>query len=265
VALVDILGFKEIVRTSELLGLAKQLAGTLGSCVGLAVTHSQKIVKDGVARVAWAKRMCGYFQFSDTILLYSRDSSLRGCFNLVVSAWHLVRSLFAIRFPCRGAVVFGPLAMGPEKGLFVGQSVIDAYELTEAQDWGGAVLSPSLVATFPQLKELAEQKGTIPNLLLCPYRVPFKSGAKLPFEQDRELLCLNWRFNLVVEKGTKWLFRDPQDEGALAKIRNTLEFCRLLRAQGRVYADGPNFPTVLRPFYVGHGGPGANFPHGDEW
>jgi len=265
VALIDILGFKEIVRTSDLSGLANKLEDVLVPCVRMAVTHAEKIVRDGVLQVDMTKRKSDYFQFSDTVLLYSLDSSFNSCLSLVVSAWHLVRSLFAIRFPCRGAVVFGPLAVDAEKGLFVGQSVIDAYQIAEAQDWCGAVICPSVEAAFPKLRGLAAREGTIPNLLVYRYRVPFKGGAKLPFRRDRHLLCLNWRYNLIVKNGTKWLFRDPKDEGARAKIRNTLRFCKLLREQGKVRADGPNFPTVLKPFYVAAGVHTTGFSHGDEY
>ncbi len=265
VALIDILGFKKIVRTSELSGLANKLEHVLVPCVQMAVTHAEKIVTDSVVRVDMTKRKSDYFQFSDTVLLYSLDSSFNSCLSLVVSAWHLVRSLFAIRFPCRGAVVFGPLAVDAEKALFVGQSVIDAYEIAEAQDWGGAVICPCVEAAFPKLRRLAAREGTIPNLLVYPYRAPFKGDAKLPFRRDRQLLCLNWRYNLIVKNGTKSLFRDPENEGERAKIRNTLRFCKLLREQGKVSGNGPNFPAVLTPFHVPAGVPKTGFSYGDEY
>ncbi len=262
VALIDILGFKERVRTSDLGLLARTLEELLVKSLSLAVVHAEGIERDAVVEVDWTKRKCGHFQFSDTILLYSFDSSLDSCVNLIVSSWHLLRSLFAGTFPCRGAICFGPLALDVENSLFVGQSIIEAYELSQAQNWCGAIIGTSVEEAHPELSSLAKNPRTLLSALVYPYGAPFKTGAAALTDTQRDYLCLNWRFNLYVQAGTKSLFGDPKDESSRVKVQNTLEFCRVLRERDRVWADAPNLPRALWPMIVG-GRP--DVPHGDEY
>jgi len=262
VAFIDILGFEEIVRTQDLNKLAQRLELALVDCVGLAVVHAELANSKGVQKVAWDKRVCGYFQFSDAILLYSFNGSYSSCVNLIVSAWHLLRSLFAAQLPSRGAVSFGRLAVDVKNALFVGQPVIEAYRLAQAQDWCGAIVGPSVEAAFPNLAADAANPKMLLSAVLYPYKVPFKSAAASTIDAGREHLCLNWRFNLYVQAGTQFLFPQSDDPGARAKIENTLKFCKVLRDRNRVWAHDANLPNALKSFGVGDR---QNAPHGDEY
>jgi hypothetical protein len=97
-----------------------------------------------------------FVMFSDTILLYSHplptggnnsrewvrqeyiDTFLRWC--SLLQALSLIAEL-----PMRGGVALGECALAPSRGRLVGQPIVDAYLLSEAQDWIGVALHESCI------------------------------------------------------------------------------------------------------------------------
>jgi hypothetical protein len=97
-----------------------------------------------------------FVMFSDTVLLYSHplpaggndirewarqehiDTFLRWC--SLLQALSLIAEL-----PMRGGVALGECALAPSRGRLVGQPIVDAYLLSEAQDWIGVALHESCI------------------------------------------------------------------------------------------------------------------------
>jgi hypothetical protein len=269
VALLDILGFEESVLEFDLSELAARLDKVLAVDTPMAVSHGEFDVVGvgGPVPPLWGAAKCGHLEFSDTVFLYSLDATFAGCVNLITSCWFLLRSMFADRFPCRGAISFGELAVDTEKNLFLGRSIIEAYRLATGQDWCGTVVAPSVEREFPSLHQEATSGQHMLSSILLPYRVPFKAGARaLPGETldtRRKYLCINWRFNLMVKEGVRWLFGRPSDAEAQRKIRNTLAFCRAVRKRGKDWSQSPRFVPDHSRHVVGFMGP--PLVHGDEY
>ncbi|MDP2898519.1 MAG: hypothetical protein Q8Q12_18425 [bacterium] len=269
IALIDILGFEELVLTSDLCALAGALETAFVMNTQMAAVHGEFDVADSEtgSRVVWPEPHCAHFEFSDTILLYSVDSSASGCRDVIVSTWFFLRSMFGARFPCRGTISFGALAVDREERFFVGPSIIEAYHLARAQNWGGALVSPSVEEAFPEIRSAAQDPTDAISSLLLPYPVPFKADPPSvrgrAVDTDREYLCINWRFNLVVKDGTRSLFREPRDSDARVKIENTLRFCSVVRKLGKHWADDPKLPLEKQRHVVGFMTP--PLVHGDEY
>ena len=80
----------------------------------------------------------------------------------------------------------------------------------------------------------------------------------------KELHILNWRFNMIIEEGTKSLLEKAKLHNAKTKFGNTLEYLKWMRNSGAVYIkEGINRPIEMSAFYVGATKPPFN--HGDEY
>jgi hypothetical protein len=142
----DILGFRAML---DELGLAELMTRV----------HDLRRVLDRLFR--WEAK---FVTFSDTILLYSRpipqptDSMLR--FLIQVEADAFFRYSAALEahslmagLPLRGGIAYGECVVTPSRGVFVGPPIVDAYLLSEVQDWIGVALhdscEPLIVETDP--------------------------------------------------------------------------------------------------------------------
>jgi hypothetical protein len=83
----------------------------------------------------------------------------------------------------------------------------------------------------------------------------------------KELYTINWRWNLVVQKGTKSLLGKANDWAAKVKIDNTLAYAKYIRNKSLAYpTNGSVCPIEIRTMYVAEGNPGKIMPtHGDEY
>ncbi len=73
--------------------------------------------------------------------------------------------------PLRGATAFGDIIVDDEKGILLGQPIVDAYELEKKQDWIGVVFHPS-TAHF----KIGDSEPT-PTLWYKRYDVPMKGNV----------------------------------------------------------------------------------------
>lgn len=132
----DILGFRALLDEIGLRAL-------------MARVHDLRSVLDRLFR--WEAR---FATFSDTILLYSKPipAPVSEGHELLIrhdaegflrySAVLQARALMA-GLPLRGAIAFGECVVVPSRGVFVGPPLVDAYLLSEAQDWIGVALHDS--------------------------------------------------------------------------------------------------------------------------
>ena len=82
-----------------------------------------------------------------------------------------------------------------------------------------------------------------------------------------EEYCINWRWNLIAEKGTQSLLGSPTEWSAKTKTENTLKFAKYIREAPLAYpSDQSDCPIEIRSMYVAEGEPGEVMPrHGDEY
>lgn len=255
VALLDILGFRDRVQTDPLEDLAQKYENALATTESL-------LIKPPVAahNEPWLfslpdnTPMCQRYVFSDTLILISDDDGDESCARLIVYTWRLAQALLALGFPIRGAGAFGEMYTNPARQVYLGRALYEAYSLEQRQEWVGIALSRSLDEKLGHL--LSDHRlSSIVKFLVVDYTVPMKTGLE-------RLRTLNWRFNLVVQKGTRSLFRSNGDSSVEQKIANTLKYAGDVRR--RSYANEELVPIELRTMFVGEGPPPPSFGHGDE-
>lgn len=159
VALLDILGFKELVSNNDLKILALALKQIR------AADHYPEVRS---------------LQFSDSILLYTEGTTPKHLRQIVGHATLLVMESLERRIGLRGGVTRGKFLHDGE--VFLGPAMVRAYELEQMQDWIGGIVDPELTdaPTVQVLKEL-EKQG-----FLVRYEAPIKGGSV------GELWCLAW-------------------------------------------------------------------------
>jgi len=116
--------------------------------------------------------------------------------------------------PFRGGIAYDEMFVDEGKEIFLGRALMKAYELEGSQEWIGAAIHEDLVEAYPNIFN----DDTRPYLksIFLKYPVPFKGGG------IKHLHTINWRFNLIVEKGTRSLMPYSLDKGVITKIKNTL-------------------------------------------
>ena len=181
-----------------------------------------------------------------------QDSTLR----LLVYAWRLLQLLLGSHFPVRGAVTRGPMYVNEQLNVFLGEALVRAYELEQQQQWIGVAIDPSVLSAHPDLANGLLPNDSLLGHIFREYDVPMKG------DRTERLRTLNWRFNLVVKDGTRWLFAESDREDVAVKIQNTLAFAKSVVESGYVYARDDNVPVELRGCFVGDTEP--PFSHGDD-
>ena len=202
-----------------------------------------------------------YVLFSDCLVITAHDDSEDSALKVLLFAYRYARSMIAQRFPVRGGIAYGEMFVDLNNRIFVGSALTEAYDIERKQEWMGITIDQSLVARYPNLFSGRKNHGEFLKCLFVPYLVPMKSGNLT------EEYTINWRWNLVVEKGIQSLFAQPTDWKVKIKIDNTLKYSLYIRNNRLAYptSDG-TCPIEIRKFYVGSGPPGEVIPrHGDEY
>ena len=259
VAFLDILGFRAKLLNTPLLELAHDYERRILESRSLnrpfdPTGQTPTLFRDHPYNAPW----CTQYVFSDSIILVSHEEDIMSCMKLLVYAWRLSQHFMASGTPLRGGVAYGELYQNPSLNVFVGKALAKAYELEGCQNWIGVALDTSVVEKFPEVFEVID-KDVYPvlNDLLFEYAVPLKDGT------TKQMKTLNWRWNLVVENGTRSLFSDSDDPKVVEKVNNTLRYVQTFVQRGRLYVkDQSNLPVELRSYYIGAKEP--PFEHGDD-
>lgn len=133
VALLDVLGFRELVRSDH---TGERIRHYLES-LSASTKHS------GVKSVV----------FSDSIVLTAEGDGHKAFLDIAGACSRLMGDLLLKDIPLRGAIAFGNVFRSSlEESVFVaGRAIIDAYEYEQKQNWIGVMLAPSSVATIRDL------------------------------------------------------------------------------------------------------------------
>lgn len=180
-AMLDVLGFSGRARTDGIdpvFSLYKQLVTNVITkepmrCLG---THD---MGDGTRCPALYSADIRYTYFSDTIMLWMPlDPLFAGPF--IQRCADLLCEALTLHVPLRGAVALGEAVMHKASGMYIGEPIIDAHELEEAQEWIGVAFAPSGTWS-PFVAELSP-------IQIIEYDVPVKKGK----EDLRSPLVLDW-------------------------------------------------------------------------
>jgi len=257
VAFLDILGFGVMVNETPINELSKKYENLIDTLeylirpVYFTKEHST-LFPDHPTHSPW----CVMNIFSDSIILISLDESLISSLKLIIYSWRLTQVCLSFKMPVRGAVTFGEIYINQNKNITLGCALTNAVKLEKKQQWIGVSLDENMENLLPELFHQIREIPILSNIFFR-YEVPFK-------EDKRKLLhTLNWRWNMIVESGTRSLFSCSNDENIKKKISNTLDYAKAVVDSGQIYVKDQNeFPIELRSFFVGNSKP--PFRHGDD-
>lgn len=114
--------------------------------------------------------------FSDTIILYSEADSPRDFKAIFIAALNLFSKALHLRVPIRIGISKGLFYTDEQRSLYAGPALIDAYDLGEASQWLGIVLSESVANDA--ISQDVRNGGT--NLVV-EWDVPTKKGPVKAF------------------------------------------------------------------------------------
>lgn len=146
VAMLDILGFRQLVRSKPMKEVVALIESLIERASNLAFTWSAS--QPGV-RAAGGTYRPRKLHFSDTIVFWSPpitgrppyESTVVGLFFDAVSRF--VYDAFLAELPIRIGVAFGETYIDVRKRIIVGQAVVDAHLTELSQDWIGGALHPN--------------------------------------------------------------------------------------------------------------------------
>ncbi len=131
---LDIMGFKERVNKIDINKLKKQLL--------LFQTKNNKLkplLKGGKTK----ETLINMAQFSDSIVLVTRDSTTDDLNRISKAAAILMQTGLQTGFALRGAIAKGKMVFDNENQLFFGKALVDAYLLEEELCYYGVVFHES--------------------------------------------------------------------------------------------------------------------------
>ncbi len=120
--------------------------------------------------------------FSDTIIIFTNDSSKKSYLALLVLISEIFHKALCSCIPIRAGIAFGRFYFNFDKSMFVGPALIEAYRVGEEAQWLGIALADSLKEQEHKLK--FAKHGTS---LFSDWEVPIKNGT-------RNRRVINWPF-----------------------------------------------------------------------
>lgn len=275
VAFIDVLGFREKLHSLPL----DELAASYGAAVAMidALNRSPGPSAGMPSLFPGAPsddRWCIRYTFSDSIMLFAFDESDESFLKLIVYSWRVVQALLATGMHPRGAIAFGEMHVDEASNIFLGKALAEAYELEQIQEWVGVALAPSVSARYRHIVEAIASPPNGQPSFLTRQLVPLKTRDsgwfawllrtfRITRHKRQSLVVINWRWNLVVKKGSRSLLPKSSMPSVRKKTENTIKYLEQVVATGALYpVQQDKTPIELRTFYVGDSEP--PFPHGDS-
>lgn len=164
VACLDVMGIRARLRTQGVDGVAAMYAGIVGYV---------EVLKSAAAVGAGPLGTIQFFQgievavFSDSIFLFS--SGLDFYIDGISQLSNLIfQQCLARDVPISGGIASGRTVVWPERGVYVGDGIVAAYELQNKIDIIGVVADPTLRSTELDGPALVPIKGGAPEHLKFP-------------------------------------------------------------------------------------------------
>lgn len=214
VALGDILGFKNTLRTTPLETVVNEHLGYFRK----ALQHTLQLESWPTEPLEFtdvqARAKIGLEWFSDTIILYTMDESDTAALNLVTTVtWLLFETMYHPSVRLRFGIDHGELFVSRNAGQLLGNGLVGAHELEQTQRWAGGAMTPR---AFDRLHQDARH-------YLVEYPVPVKDEAHATSH------AINWTLGVHLGFASPYsrtrpepANSDPQD--VVLKWRNTKLF-----------------------------------------
>ncbi len=192
VAMLDVLGFSDVVRNSWPPHL-EQVVSSLQSGTALSVGFLPPLVVDdshsGIEAI----------MLSDTIILWTLDDSPTSFLHLINTTRMVMSNAFGNGLPLRGGISVGPaIALGGREvtasvswnKMILGEAVIEAHDLEKAQEWSGCVVSQAAINRYKEqnVNQDLSLDAIVKRHALIEYDVPWKPGTSF----SNPSMVINW-------------------------------------------------------------------------
>lgn len=250
VAVLDILGFKQLVVSKdieEINTLMQELITTARQATR--IDFKVRIRSVGVNSISSTPLVeLNYFIFSDTIIIW-RDLETEvfeiedennevnepqielvgtngfTVFNqFCIGVHRFIEEAMVKKIPLRGGIAFGECIIDiDEEGRdnkFIGQLIVDAYLLSEAQDWIGIVFHSSCLKFLEEIPEPRVKEYS---------KIPFiKKRLKKIKNGKQTNYSLEWcaRPKNVIEEMLLELKSNKHSKKIIKKFERTLKYCK---------------------------------------
>lgn len=235
VAMLDILGFKELLRQKGL-KIIHQLMQDLFKSTRTGTKRDYQAIINGKIYRHPAVRL-NYFIFSDTILIWkdyqevkNNDKNIQGKCKLFREFNHgisrVLENALLRRISLRGGIAFGESIINIDKKgnnhEVIGQPIIDAYLLGEAQDWVGVAFHSSCLPFIEK-----DCDSSVKKYEHIPYH---KKRLKMISNGRETKYSLEWGGQQQVKEILKEIFvelkKANKSEKILNKYKRTIDFCK---------------------------------------
>ncbi len=136
VALIDVLGFRELVGKDD------------------GLDQVQKYIESVISILDSANPSLQFVLFSDNLVINTIDETDESFANIIRTCSHLSYQLSQQRIAVRGAIAYGTFMRSPNTRqgvILAGRPIVEANHYQHSQNWIGTILTPSVVAHFEHL------------------------------------------------------------------------------------------------------------------
>ena len=176
VAHIDILGMSALVAKDP--ALSWQLLSALVEARDQA--HNTELTFLETAERVAAPDQVGAVTFSDTIVLFSKGTTLVDLRTIVVLTTEVLNKALHLCVPIRAGIAVGTFFFNLDKSMYAGPALIEAYHLGEEAQWIGITTSEEV---FRRAQE-AEFKSGESSVVIRSY-IPVEGGR-------RDGYAVNW-------------------------------------------------------------------------
>ena len=183
VAMCDILGFTVLVQNSPLNHVVETSLGWFSKALHHSMHKGEFPEQTPSLEELQSHTHLGLAWFSDTILMYTLEDT-NECIQALTSTlgWLLFETMLDPETRLRCGVSYGEAHIDAHNSIYIGQPLIEAYQLEDSQAWSGGALTAAAVHRLPE----EARSGKFVDWFVTPYQVPLKKGKTV------QTLAIDW-------------------------------------------------------------------------
>jgi hypothetical protein len=221
-AFLDVLGFKELVLNNT----HSDLNEIFSSAISGTIDAIEKISFETFDKFNM-KESQSFLMVSDSIIIWTNDLSEKSFLGITLATSQLAALCMNRGIPLRGGISTGDISVarsGSSMNVF-GNSIVNAYELENKQEWSGVIVDDACI-DLEHIKKSEELKTLLENRVIVNYEVPMKSGKIRPY------YVANWTHMFhernypsdVIETSFGSHNKGTDNWGVKTKMNNTIAF-----------------------------------------
>jgi len=192
VAYIDIMGFKDMVTNTQ----HNEIYSTMKK-----VNNKIKIIEN----VKWGgvnAKLVKTTTYSDSYMIYSKDSSYDSLYSIVCTIAGLSDTLFLEGIPHKGVLSFGEMTLDQYRSIYFGEPLINSYLLQDEIHFYGIVIHASAdieiynasngkAYPFVYRYLCPFKKGSTYHSTICPMHATVRNSPKFSYKYSRLVNSIN--------------------------------------------------------------------------